>query len=232
MKQHTHHYVYRIVRSDGKYYIGVHSTDYLDDDYLGSGKVMKRSLKKHGATNHSKQIIMFHETRALAMLHEGELVNEQTLQDPNCMNIIRGGGGTYDTSKISAALKGRPQPKSVCEAISKRRKGVPTWGRPIVIEGVEYKSAAEAARILGISARTITTRCRRMSVSGWRYADQEELIRPDRKHPKSKSVMVDGVLYDKVTDVENALGCCRRTIKIRCESDEFPTWNYVNSPKT
>ena len=225
--RHKYHYTYKIIRADGKYYIGVHSTNDLEDGYLGSGKVMKRSLKKYGPESHHKQIIAFHISRQQALHQEAELVTEETLLDPRCMNIIRGGGGTYDTSKISASLKGKQQPKSVCEAISKRRKGVPTWGRAVFIEGVTYKSAAEAARALGISDRTITSRCRRMSTPNWRYADEQNVVKPTKKHPKAKSVIVDGILYGRVADVEEKYGVCRRTIRHRCLSPDFPNWQYV-----
>lgn len=221
---HKHHYTYKVLRQDGKYYIGVHSTNNLDDGYLGSGKILKRSIRKHGADYHALEILAFHKSRKDALLAESVLVTKETLNDPQCMNIIVGGGGPGDTSKIGASLKGRPQPKSVCEAISKRRKGVPTWGRPVVINGTTYASAAEAARATGLSDRTVTSRCRRQSL-GWRFADQE-ITRIDKKHPKAKSVIVDGVKFDTVGEVEKLFGICRRTIKLRCESSNFPTWSY------
>ena len=38
--QRKYHYIYKITRDDGKYYIGLHSTDDLDDGYLPSSLVI------------------------------------------------------------------------------------------------------------------------------------------------------------------------------------------------
>jgi len=228
MTTHKYHYTYKTTRQDGKYYIGVHSTNQLHDKYLGSGTVLKASINKHGKEFHKKEILKFHESREIALYHESLMVSEETIKDPLCMNIILGGGGTYDTTRISSSLKGKPQPKSVCESISKRRKGVATWGRPVSIDGVIYKSAAEAGRVLGISDRTVTSRCRRDKLSDWKFADvQAKKIRDERKHPKAKSVMINGIFYKKIGDAVHELKTCSATVKRKCESDKFPNWYYV-----
>ena len=91
--QRTFHYIYKITRTDGKYYIGLHSTDNLDDGYFGSGHILWRSIKKHGKDAHSKEIVEFLPTRKELKLREGELVTKELLQDLLCMNLCSGGGG-------------------------------------------------------------------------------------------------------------------------------------------
>jgi len=36
---------------NGKIYVGLHVTDKLDDDYLGSGKLIQAAIKKYGREN-------------------------------------------------------------------------------------------------------------------------------------------------------------------------------------
>ena len=56
-----YHYIYKITRLDesGRYYIGMHSTDDLEDGYFGSGKLIIRSINKHGKEKHQKEILEF-----------------------------------------------------------------------------------------------------------------------------------------------------------------------------
>ena len=95
-KQHKYHYIYKTTCTiNGKFYIGMHSTDNLDDGYMGSGKRLKRSLNKHGIENHTKEILEFLDDRDSLTKRELEIVNEQCLLDPLCMNLQLGGGGGF-----------------------------------------------------------------------------------------------------------------------------------------
>jgi hypothetical protein len=91
--QRKFHYIYKITRTDGsgKYYIGLHSTDDLDDGYFGSGERLWHSINRHGKDRHEKEILEFLPTRKAAALREGELVNKDILKDPLCLNLALGG---------------------------------------------------------------------------------------------------------------------------------------------
>lgn len=115
------HYIYRITRTDGsgKYYIGMHSTDNLDDGYFGSGQLLWKSIKKHGKEKHTKEILEQLPSREALKLREAQLVNHECLRDALCMNLQLGGnGGNFQ--------KGRTLSREQCCAISTRRKGVAT----------------------------------------------------------------------------------------------------------
>jgi len=86
--QRKYHYIYKITRDDGRYYIGMHSTDNLDDGYFGSGKLITLSIKKHGLERHKKEILEFLPSRTELKVREKELITEEILEDTLCMNPI------------------------------------------------------------------------------------------------------------------------------------------------
>jgi hypothetical protein len=83
----------------GNFYIGVHSTKNLEDEYLGSGKVLWYSIQKHGRENHVREILEFYPDRETLRLKEAEFVNKEMLSDTKCMNLCYGGEGGGWTSE-------------------------------------------------------------------------------------------------------------------------------------
>lgn len=79
----------------GRYYIGMHSTDDLEDGYKGSGQRLWKSIKKYGEDQHVCIILEHHPDRESLSKREEELVNRDLLQDPLCMNLRTGGTGNY-----------------------------------------------------------------------------------------------------------------------------------------
>ncbi len=89
-----HHYLYKITNIITKrYYIGMHTTSNLDDDYFGSGKILKRSVAKYGREAHKKIIIQKVDSRQDLIVLEKQTINEELLSDPLSMNIRLGGEG-------------------------------------------------------------------------------------------------------------------------------------------
>lgn len=94
----VYHYLYKITcLVTGNFYVGIHSTRNLDDGYLGSGKLIRLSVHKHGVDNHRKEILEFHPNRELLKEREREIVTEEFLSEPKCLNIQPGGGGGLTT---------------------------------------------------------------------------------------------------------------------------------------
>lgn len=107
-KQHNIHYIYKTTCTvTNRYYIGMHSTSNIDDGYLGSGKRLRRSIRKYGKNNHSKEILEYCQSRAELVVRERELITEQHLSHELCMNLMSSGTGGFISAehmkKCSAA---------------------------------------------------------------------------------------------------------------------------------
>lgn len=54
-----HYLIYKTINLvNGKYYIGKHKTKIRDDDYLGSGKLLRAAIRKYGRENFIREIIL------------------------------------------------------------------------------------------------------------------------------------------------------------------------------
>ena len=95
-RQKKYHYIYKTTCIvNGKYYIGMHSTDSLNDGYLGSGKRLWRSINYHSKDKHKKVILEFCVDREELKKREKEIVTKELLLEELCMNLQIGGGGGF-----------------------------------------------------------------------------------------------------------------------------------------
>ena len=95
-KQKSIHYLYKTTCNvTGRWYIGIHSTNNLDDGYLGSGIRLRRSIRKYGESNHTKEILEFFDTRELLIEAEKTVITDDMVGDPSCMNLMSGGTGGF-----------------------------------------------------------------------------------------------------------------------------------------
>ena len=93
-----------------KFYIGIHQTKNLNDNYLGSGTVLNHSIKKYGKENFKREIIKLCNSYQELIELEKEYVNEEFLADKNNYNLKTGGGNfgilsKESRNKISETLK-------------------------------------------------------------------------------------------------------------------------------
>ena len=87
-------YVYKITNVlNGMEYIGVHSTNNIDDGYMGSGTYLKYAIKKHGIVNFKKEILEYHNDRVSALESERKHVHEDYVVKDSVYNLVTGGGG-------------------------------------------------------------------------------------------------------------------------------------------
>ena len=120
--------VYKTVNmTNNKFYIGKHSTDDLDDGYLGSGLLLKAAIEMYGKENFKREILHCFSSDDDAVAMEKKLVNEELLSNPYCYNIALGGcGGNLGPEvnkkigiKMSEILSGIPKTSAHKNALRK-----------------------------------------------------------------------------------------------------------------
>jgi hypothetical protein len=93
-KEHKYHFIYKITNTKNqKYYIGMHSTNNLNDGYFGGGVKIRNSIRKHGKDVHIIEVLEYLSERKLLVIREKEIINEDLLKDPLCLNLALGGYG-------------------------------------------------------------------------------------------------------------------------------------------
>ena len=106
------HYIYKTTCNvTGRYYVGMHSTCNENDDYMGSGLRLRRSIRKYGLDNHTKEILEYCDSREELVLREIEIVNGELVADDNCMNLKCGGNGGFSSEqqKLNAIKSNQKQ---------------------------------------------------------------------------------------------------------------------------
>ena len=107
-----HNYFYKVINKiNGKFYYGIHSTDNLEDGYMGGGTALRHAQRKYGIDNFEKEIIADYRSRSEASDHERRIVTPKLIESKNCYNLQSGGLNAHIPSvetkqKISAAVAG------------------------------------------------------------------------------------------------------------------------------
>ena len=92
MTDFKYKYFYKITNNiNGCFYYGIHSTNDLDDGYMGSGKRLKKAYKKYGVENFTKEILKYFDTLKELSDYEAEIVNEEMINNSCCYNMSLGG---------------------------------------------------------------------------------------------------------------------------------------------
>lgn len=97
MHEYQYHIIYKTTNLiNGKIYVGLHSTDKLEDGYLGSGWVFKNALKKYSRKNFKRDILLVLSSRDEARNIESLLVDQSFISRPDTYNLEDGGMGVED----------------------------------------------------------------------------------------------------------------------------------------
>ena len=105
MENKNYYYLYQITNLiNGKIYIGVHSTNNLDDNYMGSGTAIKLAIKKYGVENFQKEILKIFNTEEEMYKEETEYVTKEFVLRDDVYNIATGGFGDYQFGSFKGSI--------------------------------------------------------------------------------------------------------------------------------
>lgn len=156
------HYIYKIVHTNGKYYIGRHSTKNIDDGYMGSGK-WPRSIKNKKEL--SKVILAYYDSSKELLEAEKSILAEH-ISNKMCMNFNNNPVGfasgdlnparsKKERIRRSLAFKGSNNPmfnkvftEEEKQRMSNNRKGKPTWNKGL--KGIKTSDKGQNAWNKGI----------------------------------------------------------------------------------
>ena len=96
-----HYLIYKITNLlNNKIYIGLNKTYDINDDYMGSGKNIKKEIELFGIENFKKEILFDFDNKDDMIKKEAELVNEEFLKRDDVYNIVLGGNAGWNKDAI------------------------------------------------------------------------------------------------------------------------------------
>lgn len=121
------YYVYKITNKiNGHFYIGKRKhKEPLKDSYMGSGKLIKQAIQKHGKESFKKEILGTFNDHNEAALLESKLVTKEVISSYRCYNMHEGGMGGF-----AHINNGSPEHIDRCKRGAKNTSGRnhPNWG--------------------------------------------------------------------------------------------------------
>jgi len=163
------HIIYKITNLiNNKIYIGAHSTININDDYMGSGHTLKRSQKKYGIENFTKDVLFIFNTSDEMYKKEAEIVTKSFCMEQTNYNVRVGGIGGFnhyngtDQHKESAKKGGRIAAQKTNAFVKEQKANNTIWWQN------RLKSMTDANR-----KKAGTGLC-----NGWRnYTEEEKVAR-------------------------------------------------------
>ena len=105
------YYIYKTTNNvNNKIYIGVHkSKDIKNDNYIGSGRLLKHSIEKYGIDKFDRKLLFEYDHKEEAYEKEAEIVDDFFIARLDTYNIMSGGCGGFDyinEGGLNGTLKG------------------------------------------------------------------------------------------------------------------------------
>ncbi len=176
-----------------------------DDGYLGSGKILKRSIAKYGLDNFTKKVLAVFDTAQPAFSLEKELV-DQHKPDPLCMNLRCGGAGGFDyineTGRNGWALSLVFRDKMAgITAVRKRRAEDPEFDKRLkaITEKARRINVETKAYMIGLAAATAAARL--VPFTAERRRKASEVVKSNPVLAAGSAWVTDGIKAKKIAGI-------------------------------
>lgn len=230
-----HNYFYRTTNQiNWKYYFGIHSTDNLDDGYLGTGNLIKVAIKKYGKENFVRTIIADYPTRKEASDHERLAITTFQVEDENCYNIKPGGDNELsipreiiEKANITRKLNGRKNP----------HEGK-TWEEFFGVDRAKEMKLNHSKSHLGLKRTDISKKKISDALTGRTFSEshiKNMIISNKSRDPNSynsKRVQINGIEYRNCKEASEQLKMNKTTIsgRVRSKDEKWKDWFYLDAP--
>jgi hypothetical protein len=142
---------------NGMIYIGVHSTFNINDNYLGSGKYLKRAINSYGEHNFKRDILYYCLTIDDAYIIESKIVDEHFISKSNTYNIKIGGDGGFDYINELSSEWRKVHSKRISEGLKKSEKANKWLSSVKHKQAVSDRFAVESVLISKVSGNILKT---------------------------------------------------------------------------
>jgi len=110
-------------KTNGKKYRGFHVTIDPNDDYLGSGSLLKHAIKKYGIENFEKHILEICESFETMLIAEAKWVDKSWISREDTYNLLEGGKGGWNYINSSGLCWTDKRKIEWSEYMKKKKRG-------------------------------------------------------------------------------------------------------------
>jgi hypothetical protein len=130
---------------NGKKYRGAHISKSLNDEYIGSGKLLKKAITKYGIENFERKNLLICDSLEHMFEQELKYVDEKWVNDENTYNLKIGGEGGWDY--INKTGKRWNEEKKRLQSIEmKKKRKVGEWGPKNPTYGFKNRKHSEETK--------------------------------------------------------------------------------------
>jgi len=207
-------YIYKTTNLiNGKIYIGKSEKDF-NENYYGSGLILKKAIKKYGKDNFIVELIEKHDNIDSLNDREKYWIDYHS---KNSYNIAEGGSGgwtikgyndeEYNNFVDKMTKINRDKSKHVSKIISDM------WeDKNSIYNTEEYRNKlSDACKIRKWSDKT---------------KDKIRQSKLGANNPQAQKVKVGNVIYDTITECAKDYSISNTAVRKRCNNKNFPDWGY------